>query len=808
MRELTPATGFHSPHALLENRENRAGFIHLRDGPKNEILPICDGFIRPGGSDCPFQRLTDFALRNDQPSRGPLVPMRLLNTATLDFEEFFGEAGHGIPHYAILSHTWGPGEVSYRDYVNGIGPSRQGWAKVRDASKLASEEGFAYLWIDTCCIDKSSSAELSEAINSMFRWYRDAAVCYAHLSDVSSFEDPTAEGSSFSRSRWFTRGWTLQELLAPKELVFVGSDWVEIGTKKSLQTAVSTITRIDVKALGKQSWPEYSIAQKMSWAVGRQTTRLEDEAYCLIGLFDVNMPLLYGEARKAFSRLQQEILRTSDDQSLFTWAFPESGHSHTNMSGLLAPSPEQFRYASRIQLLPYDPGEEYETAFELVHQVVRTKLRCADGVEGLRLRPVRAEPPVSMVLEARQIRSALVTTEAASAKTQSVPPKPSVLQNHLQPAVAVESPGDVSTIGGNTHQRALPVPTITIETEDTDAAQDYGHTVVTYLDKRVDHNSRADFERPPPLGHLQTHNTEAVLITEGRTDLTLDSQPSVGLACWNRYIYEPVIVAPLRCQLNGQRLGILLSRDATGGGDGLLSRLHYPSLVALDGLEHLQLTTVIKYARISTRVKEPLQWRPWEARPWPEIRISSVTTSDFTVLSSAGPNWILDDKGGVLRPKSLYPTHHRANTTELAPLALFEYVGSSADWRAETDVSMFFLSIPICEPGTLVCEVGIFRGHHTPMSPPHVQFYSCDLASTRHARVPLSNGQSMITLKYREGAGVSCVNVSVGTWTSNVGAIPILRVCDETNTPWLTQRLFPVLRSMGGAAATGGPRVT
>ncbi|KAK0749985.1 heterokaryon incompatibility protein-domain-containing protein, partial [Schizothecium vesticola] len=270
--------------------------------------------------------------------------MRLLNTNTLGFEEFFGEAGNGIPYYAILSHTWGPDEVSYRDHADGIGPSRQGWAKVRDASKLANEEGFEFLWIDTCCIDKSSSAELSEAINSMFRWYRDAAICYAYLGDVLSSEDPTLQNSSFSRSRWFTRGWTLQELLAPKELVFVGSDWAEIGTKKSLQVIVSAITQIDVEALDKQSWPEYSIAQKMSWAVGRQTTRLEDEAYCLLGLFNVNMPMLYGEGRRAFSRLQQEILQQSDDQSLFTWTFPEPEHSHINMSGLLAPSPEQFRH--------------------------------------------------------------------------------------------------------------------------------------------------------------------------------------------------------------------------------------------------------------------------------------------------------------------------------------------------------------------------------------------------------------------------------------------------------------------------------
>ena len=732
--------------------------------------------------------------------------MRLLNTATLAFEEFFGEVGNGIPHYAILSHTWGPDEVSYRDHVDGAGFSRQGWAKVRDSSKLANEEGFKYLWIDTCCIDKSSSAELSEAINSMFRWYRDAAVCYAYLSDVPSSEDPMLPDSSFSCSRWFTRGWTLQELLAPKELVFVASDWIEIGTKRSLRTAVSAITRIDVEALDKQSWPEYSIAQKMSWAVGRQTTRLEDEAYCLMGLFDVNMPMLYGEGRRAFNRLQQEILRQSDDHSLFTWSLPESMHSYTRLSGLLAPSPEYFKHASRIQTLPCGPGEEYEAAFELVHQTVRTKLLCANSVEGLRLQPVGIEPPVSNVLEVRQILSQIppVTTKPTKdASALSLLPEP-VIPRGVPHLVVPESLGDESpdnrVTSGDTGQQGLPsIPTITIESEDTGTTLDYNHRTIVYLGKRVDHKGRTDFERPP-------EGMQFPVPKEGSATSEQSSDPAPeppGPGTWNRYIYEPVIVVPLRCQLSGRRLGILLSRDTTGGaGDGVLSRLHYPSLIALDDLERLlQLTTVTKYIRVSTLAK-PLQWRPWEVRPWPEIRISSTITNAYTLLSSAGPNWELDDKGGacVLTPKSLYPDHRRANPIELAPLALFDHVDFPPP-----PVSMFFLSIPACEPGTIICEVGVFRGgRHLPVSPLELRFYSCDLASTRHARVPLGIGQSMMMLKYREGAGVSCVNVSIGTWTSNVGPIPILETHDEPRTPWLTQRLFPVLRSLNDAASRRG----
>ncbi|KAK3301726.1 heterokaryon incompatibility protein-domain-containing protein [Chaetomium strumarium] len=244
--------------------------------------------------------------------------MRLLKTRDLEFEEFANDEHR--PPYAILSHTWGPDEVTFAHRVGRQDPAKAGYAKIHGCCKIAESEGFQYVWIDSCCIDKSSSAELSEAINSMFQWYRDAAICYAYLSDVRVLEDPAGEMPAFSASRWFTRGWTLQELLAPTELVFFASDWTEIGTKSSLARTVSRITRIDEKILKGGDWSGYSVAQKMSWAAGRQTTRPEDEAYCLMGLFDVNMPLLYGEGRKAFLRLQQEILRVSEDQSMFAWS--------------------------------------------------------------------------------------------------------------------------------------------------------------------------------------------------------------------------------------------------------------------------------------------------------------------------------------------------------------------------------------------------------------------------------------------------------------------------------------------------------
>ncbi|KAK5657206.1 hypothetical protein OQA88_3264 [Cercophora sp. LCS_1] len=725
--------------------------------------------------------------------------MRLLNTSSLLFEEFFGEVGNGIPHYAILSHTWGPDEVSFRDHVDGVGPSRLGWSKVRDATKLANEEGFDYLWIDTCCIDKSSSAELSEAINSMFRWYRDAALCYAYLADVPSCEDPMAEDSSFSRSRWFTRGFTLQELLAPKEVAFVGADWAEIGTKKSLREPVSRITRIDASALGQQSWPEYSIAQKMSWAAGRRTTRLEDEAYCLLGLFNVNMPMLYGEGRRAFNRLQQEILRQSDDQSLFAWSQPEPQHSYTSLSGLFAPSPEHFRHASNVRLLPHAPGQDYETEFELVHQLVRMKLQSADGIEGLLLQPLQTEPALSNVIDARQAESASTTRESKP-QVATTPPNNSMQKDAIQGEI--EADGLADSHHGVAQQQNVQIPLIMIETDaDAGIITDYGQfaqPTVRYLDNRIEStNDRADFEGPRRAGPSRT--VEADSLSSGSPAVA-----TLGPASWRWYIYEPVIVAPLRCQLDGRRLGILLSRDATGGGDGALSRLHCPSLIAVEEAEGLQLSTVTKYLRIASREKQMPQWRPWEAKPWPEIRISSALSSGYTLIFPAGPNWELEDKRGVLRPKNLYHAQHRANTTELAPLALFEGPPDATSSKGLDSISLFFLSIPTCDPGTLTVEVGTFRGRHAPKSSLDFQLYSCDLASIRHARIPLdSDRQSVMTLKYREGAGINCVNVSIDSWTGNIGSFPVLKSCEESETPWLTQRLFPILRSLRDGGSGG-----
>ncbi|KAF5344875.1 hypothetical protein D9758_011545 [Tetrapyrgos nigripes] len=260
------------------------------------------------------------------------------------------EFARDIPPYAILSHTWEDEEVTYQDMQYDITTARRkrGYAKLMGACRLALEDGYEYLWVDSCCINKESSADLSEALNSMYRYYGSSGMCYAYLSDVRHSEDPRAGDSTFRRCKWFTRGWTLQELIAPAKLAFYDKDWVEFGTKFSLHDAVSAITRIPKHVLFERDVSSISIAKRMSWAAFRETTRPEDWAYSLMGLFDVYMPPIYGEGlASAFLRLQREIINVSNDRSIFAWvADPDS--DDLDNRGLLARSPFDFRFSGSI----------------------------------------------------------------------------------------------------------------------------------------------------------------------------------------------------------------------------------------------------------------------------------------------------------------------------------------------------------------------------------------------------------------------------------------------------------------------------
>ncbi|KAE9367095.1 HET-domain-containing protein, partial [Stipitochalara longipes BDJ] len=264
--------------------------------------------------------------------------MRLLSTSTLAIQEFFGQS---IPQYAILSHRWEDEEVTFQDLQAGEGLDKKGFLKIEGCCNQAAFDGWEYVWIDSCCIDKTSSAELSEAINSMFEWYRQSVVCYVYLSDVPYIASEAH--AKLHQSKWWTRGWTLQELIAPKHVLFYNCEWMEIGTKRSMEVLISSITGISREHL--RNYAQASVAQKMSWASRRETTRKEDEAYCLMGIFNVHMPLLYGEGSKAFRRLQLEILANSDDESLLAWT---SSWSSAISGAILAFSPAGFSHAGGI----------------------------------------------------------------------------------------------------------------------------------------------------------------------------------------------------------------------------------------------------------------------------------------------------------------------------------------------------------------------------------------------------------------------------------------------------------------------------
>ncbi|ETS87313.1 hypothetical protein PFICI_01141 [Pestalotiopsis fici W106-1] len=223
---------------------------------------------------------------------------------------------HGLP-YAILSHTWGPDEVIFTD-ITGTQidwQQKSGFDKIKFCAEQARRDGLQYFWVDTCCIDKSDSIELQTAINSMFRWYRDAKRCYVYLADVSVPSISGAEQSTlqweaaFRTSRWYTRGWTLQELLAPERVDFFSKEGARLGDKRSLEQEIHDITKIPIPALRRAvPFDQFNVDERMKWAESRRTTHEEDLAYCLLGIFGVFMPLNYGEGRNnAFIRLKKEI---------------------------------------------------------------------------------------------------------------------------------------------------------------------------------------------------------------------------------------------------------------------------------------------------------------------------------------------------------------------------------------------------------------------------------------------------------------------------------------------------------------------
>ena len=678
--------------------------------------------------------------------------MRLLSVETLDFEEFMGEVGNGIPSYAILSHTWDAEEVSYKDYIEQKNLSKKGYSKIRCFSELVKSEGFQYFWIDTCCIDKSSSAELSEAINSMFQWYRDADICYAYLSDVESSGDPTAEESSFVRSRWFTRGWTLQELLAPVEVVFLSSDWEEIGTKKSLGATVSAITGVSEIALDERCWPKYSVAQKMSWAAARCTTRPEDGAYCLMGLFGVNMPLLYGEGRRAFLRLQEEILKQSDDQSIFAWSYPEEEHSHTRISGLVAPSPKYFKHASQIEPLEKEVGEEYENIFEIVNHLMRIRVRLVDKVKAMRIQRLIGESHLHKIVEIQQL-----------GETYPEPEQLAQIEHQLRAQAITIEIGDYSM---------------------RPAIQDLGASSgsMSWTPEAMGIESglrRKDRRQSWRRSWRRSRNGS------NSYDLSQEQDSVKSPGSWHWFIYEPVTVIPLKCHIGGHQLGIILSRGPVMVQGGVLSRLHNPSIVATEAVRTDQLTPfVTKYAAIGREINYNLgEALSQNCFRWPEIRIAPLLSAGYNAHENWGLGWTFDHSRAALVLKRGFRSEFEM--TEYAPLALFGRIsGPDAN-------SAFFVSIPKYDENRHTCEIGVLDTHKAQSRILEYDLYSSDLVIERRVDVPLGNGQAVV-VKYRAGTGASFLNLSIEALNEKKIASP--RPKGTTKLATLHTNLFPTLK--------------
>ena len=635
--------------------------------------------------------------------------MRLINVSNYQVESF---PSHETPPYAILSHTWGSEEVILKDMQRGDWETRtdkrEGRDKIKGCCSLASAEGFDYVWIDTCCIDKTSSDELSESINSMYRWYHNSTICYAYLNDVDSSQDPTEANSDFAKSRWFTRGWTLQELLAPAEVIFLGSDWGEIGTKLTLQAPITAITRISGEALADQHFSKYSVAQKMSWAAGRRTTRLEDEAYCLFGLFDVNMPLIYGEGERAFFRLQEQIMKQGDDESIFAWSYPPEEQTHVQLTGLLAPSPSFFRDSSNIamkassanrhkQLGAANSSDIYLNPFEIVRQVVRISFPILGPLRGF-----EAESK-----EEESAARSLVSVEPATERT-------------WEPSNGTWGHPD-GTLDG---------PITNAAVADTDSLW----TTVVQLSVNSSEPTGA------MNGGLGKGDSEAVA-----------AEPTT----WQWYIYEPISIVPLMCSIEGSALGIVLAKGSfRSGKEGVMYRLHSPSLVHINDIsafsEHLSPPSNPTYVYATATYDNDVQESHIVSS---EVRIAGLIKNGYDVFQEPGSEWNFESRDGKLVKMH---EHHPSRTSMVV------FHPRSGDLSRQPS---FFLVLDFDKP-----QIGVLTGSTIPML--GQQVWSIAMKGQNRAEIPMGSTGRAIVLKLRETMKLRYLNLSIEPRVSKLPGAP------------------------------------
>ncbi|KAF4893100.1 Vegetative incompatibility protein HET-E-1 [Colletotrichum fructicola] len=262
---------------------------------------------------------------------------------------------------------------------------RAGYKKIQKCAEISRKIWDCdFTWVDTCCIDKTSSSELSESINSMYAWYRDSYICFAYLED---FHDVNISQVS-QKTRWFTRGWTLQELLAPEEVIFFSASWKRIGNKKSHLPSLESITGIDQSILKMNKLQGVSVAKKMKWVANRTTTKKEDLAYCMLGIFGVILPLLYGEGDKAFTRLQEEIMRNSEDVTLFLWISLNENAGYSR--GALAHHPNEFADSTA----PNTPMNVLDEPYQMTNKglQITTPLMELDHVDPVHVSFLKEDP--------------------------------------------------------------------------------------------------------------------------------------------------------------------------------------------------------------------------------------------------------------------------------------------------------------------------------------------------------------------------------------------------------------------------------
>ena len=279
------------------------------------------------------------------PTMTPVQRDRLRDTVIADWVD-------DVTRFAILSHTWERGELSYEDLhgQNDLSGSHLGlqdsdrdggrqrsFEKLHNFCDIAEEYGTEFAWADNVCIDKSSSAELDESIRSMFSWYRNAAICIVYLAQTNDLRD-------FAHDRWFTRGWTLQELLAPRRLKFYSKRWHRLTEFLNDKISAEDVRRLNNQSLTRQldllsdailkaaglvmqhvrdfvpGIRHPSLPERMQWIARRATTREEDESYSLMGIFNVSISIAYGEGReRAFFRLYQAILEVGYERDWLLW---------------------------------------------------------------------------------------------------------------------------------------------------------------------------------------------------------------------------------------------------------------------------------------------------------------------------------------------------------------------------------------------------------------------------------------------------------------------------------------------------------